>query len=95
MSKTFKTDAEIDAEIKALEAAKLTVRKRNGFGDDNHAAIDAQIRVLRERMTNDDIYDAFEDADDPENRHELDAAIEAHEWMTGASDEPSPAQGWA
>lgn len=91
-----KTEEEIDAEVAALVTLKPTVRKHTAFGDDNHAAIDAQIAVLRERMGSDEVYDAYEDDSDEAGRHALDAALGAYDWMTGAlaSDE-APAAGWA
>ena len=43
-----KTEEQISAEIAALVALKPKVRQRTAFGDDNHAAIDAQLAVLRD-----------------------------------------------
>ena len=63
-----KTEDQINTEIAALVALKPKVRERTAFGDDNHAAIDAQLSVLRERMSSDEVYYAYgdEDADDGE-----------------------------
>ncbi len=92
-----KTEDQINAEISALVALKPKVRECNAFGDDNHEAIDAQLAVLRERMSSDDVYDAYgdEDADDFV-QHTFDAALNACDWMMGmlASDEDSPAASW-
>lgn len=105
-TKTPKTDAQIEAEIAALEAIKPGVRERTFFGDDNHAAIDAQIRVLRERMDSGKLHDVFGDPaesmdgdeiDDDAidfDQHALDSALEALDWMTGDSDQQSPSEGW-
>jgi hypothetical protein len=93
-----KTEEQIIAEIAALVALKPKVRKRTAFGDDNHAAIDAQLAVLRERMSSDEVYDAYGDEDADEfDQHTFDAALSACDWMTGmlASDEESPAASWA
>lgn len=86
-----KTEDQINAEIAALVALKPKVRKRTAFGDDNHAAIDAQLAVLRERMSSDEVHDAYGD------QYTFDAALSAHDWMTGdlASDEDAPAASWA
>lgn len=92
-----KTQEQIDAEVAALVAVKPKVRETNAFGDDNHAAIDAQLAVLRERMSHDDVYDAYGDEDSEEfDQHTLDAALSAHDWMVGtlAADEGSPSEGW-
>lgn len=102
-----KTEAQIDAEITALEAIKPSVRKMTFFNDDNHAAIDAQIRVLRERMDSRALHEAFGDPADgisdegdldddaiDFDEHTLHCALEALDWMTGDSDAESPSEGW-
>lgn len=98
MTATRKTDEQIAQEIKKLNELKPRVPSNSMFGDDNHAAIDAQIAVLTERMGMDAIYSRFDNEDDPEeDRSALDSAIEAHDWITGerADDEDSPSEGWA
>ena len=92
-----KTEEQINAEVEALVAVKPKVRELTAFGDDNHAAIDAQLAVLRERMDHDDVYDAYGDEDsDDFDQHTLDAALSAHDWMVGtlAAGEGSPSEGW-
>ena len=99
---TMRPSPEIDAEIAALKAIKPRVPERSFFGDDNHAAIDAQIAVLTERMSVDDVYSRFgvDDTAEPDiedhSEHELDSAVSACDWMRGllATDEQSPSQGW-
>jgi len=82
---------QVQAEIAALEAVKAKVPQYNGFGEDNHTAIDAQVWVLTERADNDQIYDAYGE-DVEEFRPLLDAALDALHWMEG--DEPPPSVGW-
>lgn len=99
MSK-HKTDAQIDSEIAALKALKPTVRQRTAFGDDNHAAIDAQIDVLLKRMNTDEVFNAYADEEEEGGEvyeHVFSAALQASDWMTGilASDEDSPSASWA
>lgn len=90
----MKTRVEIDTEAATLEKMKPTVRQRSGFGDDHHETIDAQIQVLRDCMSHDDIYDAWGDEDmEKLAQNVLDAAIAAHEWMTGRNKE-APNLGW-
>lgn len=99
------TPKQVREEIAALEEIKPKVPTHNGFGEDNHAAIDAQITVLMERMDNDQIYDTFgllegdssseeseEDEGEEPSRVELEAALDALHWMEG--DEESPSIGW-
>lgn len=90
-----KTIEEIRAEITALKAMKPTVRARSIFNDDNHAAIDAQLRVLAEQMSEDAVYAAYgdEDADDFD-QHILDSAHHAYLWMSGRPDYEAPSADW-
>lgn len=93
----WKTEEQIAAEVAALEAVKLKMRQFNGFGDNVHAAIEAQLEVLRQCMDHDDVYDAYGDEESEEfNQHTLDAALNAHDWMVGtlAASEGSPSEGW-
>lgn len=87
------TQKQITAEIAKLTKMKPKVRRRSGFGDDHHAAIDAQIYVLTERSDLDDIYDAWAEEDHASNVQE--AAVEACHWMTGENAQQAPSKGWA
>jgi hypothetical protein len=56
-----------------------------------HAAIDSQLRVLKEGMTPEDVYDEFDGAE-----HEfyiMVNALDAAEWRQGARD-AAPSKGW-
>lgn len=95
------TQEEIKAEIVKLEALKPNVIRRSGFGDDHHAAIDAQIDVLRFNLPEGQIFDRYEPGDDNDvNRDEgrsdyvLDNAREAGEWMRGENETEAPSIGW-
>ncbi len=94
----WKTDEEIKTELQALRLAKRSVRQYTAFGDDNHAAIEAQCSVLSERMMMDEVYDNWGDVDADEfGQNVLDAAVEASDWMAGklAAGHVSPSDGWA
>jgi len=81
----MRTAEEIKQAIEQLKEIKPKVRKMTAFGDDNHAAIEAQILVLTETMTEDQIWDEWpEDS----NSHERirDNALDAYNWMTGERD---------
>lgn len=89
-----RTAEEILAEIERLEALKPGVRKITAFGDNNHEAIEAQIEVLRESLSGDDIDLAWGDAGSGEYSEHLHfEAIAAADWMNGYSDE-KPSDGW-
>jgi len=90
-----KTDEEIKAEIAALMAMKPGVRSHSIFGDDNHAAIDAQLRVLTEQMSEDAIYAAYADEDAGDfDQYILDSADHAYFWMSGQPDYEAPSADW-
>ncbi len=72
------TPERVQQEIATLQEIKPRVRRRNFFGDDNHAAIDAQIAVLKNGLDEDAI-----DAQWSDNEHTLDSALEALAWRNG------------
>jgi len=90
------TQKQIDAEIKKLEAMKSRISRTNFFGNNNHEKIDAQIKVLEENLSEDEVYAEFEDADNPDNTIDLvNDAREAALWLIGKSDEDeTPSDGW-
>ena len=56
----MKPEKEIQKEIKTLEKMKPKVRQFSMFGDDHHKSIDAQIKVLKEKLDEEDVSDRFE-----------------------------------
>lgn len=95
---TRKSEDQINAEIAALATLKPRVRKHTAFGDNNHAAIDAQLEVLRKRMDSDEVHDTYGDENADEfDQYTLDAALTAHDWMAGllSADEDALADSWA
>lgn len=94
------TDKQIAAEIAALKNMKPNVRRQSAFGDDHHAAIDAQIDVLENRLTDGKIYDRYEptgdsdcDRDDGRGDNVLSSAIDAQQWRDGDKAE-KPSADW-
>jgi hypothetical protein len=80
----------IEKEISRLEKMMPTVRPFSAFGDNHHAAIKAQVKVLQEDLSEDDIYDMYDGMDNI-----LSSALEAREWMEGTrEDEGSVADDW-
>ena len=64
------------------------------FGDNHHKAIDAQVWVLERKPSNDQIYDEFQDPENPDKiSNVLDAALEADRWLQGESE--SLAANWS
>lgn len=85
---------QIRTEIATLFELKPNVRQYSGFGDDHHAAIEAQVSVLEQSMTTDDVYDSFGDeAADDFAQNVLDEALRAADWLEGETDE-APSVGW-
>ncbi len=80
---------QIQAEIKKLKEMKPKVRRTTYFGDDNHAAIEADIDVLTNDLDTGEIYDVYED-----DQHALDSALYARGWLDGNDEPPSGPDGW-
>jgi hypothetical protein len=79
-------------EVKKLKEMKPHVLRQSIFGDDHHAAIDAQIEVIDEYMGQDDIEDRF--SGEPENVYT--AAMDAAIWLEGEEidDFTTPSESW-
>ena len=83
---------QIEAEIETLRTMKPTVLMESRFGDNHHDAIDAQIDVLMNGMTEDNVYDACEN--DGLKDNVKDAMLEAAQWVNGESEDGTPSNGW-
>lgn len=94
----MKSRKQIEEEIIALEEIKPRVRRFSAFNDDHHAAIDAQIEVLRENLSEDDIFDRQDGASEDElfsADNEVDAAREAAFWRDDDDyEDGSPSSQW-
>jgi hypothetical protein len=86
MGKVVKTYEARNVEAETLQLLKPNVRRRSFFGDDNHAAIDAQVAVLRDLLTGDQIHSRYEGGDLRSSNYVLDAALEARQWLEGEMD---------
>jgi hypothetical protein len=86
----------IEREAAILAELLPKVRRHSLFGDDNHAAIEAQIAVLREDLDDDDIIRRFDEGDDEDRAscYVVDAAIEARCWRDGEAPD-APSEDWA
>lgn len=87
-----KTATQIKKEVAALTKMKPKVLHHSAFGDDHHAAIDAQIHVLSQGLTEDEIWDEYgEDTGTADNVRG--AALDAATWAEGGS-EDKPSDSW-
>jgi hypothetical protein len=86
-----KTQAEVDAEIVALEALKDKIVPRSAFVDNNGARLLAVINTLRADLTEDQIYSRYEF-----DMMLLDSALDARRWRRGEEDKGTerPSEGW-
>ena len=84
------TEKQIESEIKKLAKIQQTVLPYSAFGDDHRAAIAAQIVVLEERLTEDDVWDRY--GDDAENIREN--AEDAARWLEGETEEKTLSETW-
>jgi len=80
----MKTQEQIKKEIEALKTVRPRVRPTSIFGDNNLAAVDAQIVVLEYNWENNDIYDEYDHTDSSE--YILDAALQARQWIDDEED---------
>lgn len=83
-----RTEKEIAAEIKALEACKGYIPHFTAFGDDNHKHVNLQIEYLKGEIdtTADDEWNGYSD-------DEQSCIMEAQSWKEGDLKE-SPSSGW-
>lgn len=90
----MKTQEGIKKEIEALKAVRPKVRPTTYFGDDNLAAIDAQINVLENYLDGDEIDTEY--GDDNNISNELEAARRARDWMDNINpdEDESLAEDW-
>lgn len=86
----MRTEAERKEQAEALLAMKPKVLARSVFGDDHHAAIDAQVAVLREDLENNAIYDRYERGAE----NVLQSAIEARQWIDEESESDTLTEEW-
>ncbi len=84
---TERTQGQIEAEIKALEACKSYIPRTTAFGDNNHRNVDLQVEELRDGI--DDTTDEWNDYSESEQS----AIMDARYWKEGDEDE-SPSSGW-
>lgn len=83
----------IAREIANLQALRQHVREFSLMGDDNHAAIDAQELVLRERINAEEA--TRRATSDPADHYVLGCAVVAAEWLAGHLDDAQgPCSGW-
>lgn len=88
------TQEQIDAEIVKLRQMMPTVRETSLFGDNNHEAIEAQIRVLEEDMTDNDVYAEWGTEDPEENHYIIHSALSASQWLAGDGETDTLAEEW-
>ncbi|WP_321471108.1 hypothetical protein [uncultured Paludibaculum sp.] len=89
----MRTDEQIQTKIEELKAIAATpsFRKVSFFGDDNEAAIEAQVEVLEGRLTVDDVDEREEIGDFTE--HQYHSAYDAANWLADDAS-TDPVAGW-
>lgn len=96
----MRTPEEIATEIATLKKMKEGLRvKVSKFGDNHENAIDAQIQVLEDKMTEDQVCDDHDNACEDEPffaDNEFDNAVEAARWLwqTDSEEEEAPSDAW-
>ena len=93
---TRKTQDEIKAEIAKLKEVRPLLAKMrpvSTFGDNNLAALDAQVVVLEQDLSEEGIYDKWNGIDE---YYVCEEALFAREWIDGTTfvGDGDPAEGW-
>lgn len=89
------SEKQIEAEIKKLETLKPKITHYTCFGDDNYEKIEAQITVLEEGLTENNVYDRFENVEEPDKTADLVSdARAAALWLIGEAEDGTPSKGW-
>ncbi len=83
------SDKQIQAELGTLKAYRGLVRRYSMFGEDNRAAVDAQIQVVEDSLSEDEVYERWEDED-----YLRDNALEMVQWLLGQGEPTSPSENW-
>ena len=73
------SNKDIDAEVEALQAVRSRLPEKTFMGSSIFDAIDEQIRVLRERMTVQEVLTAYSNYDG----YVGESMLEAAEWLVG------------
>ena len=90
----MRTPSEIEAEVAALRALRDLVPPTSLLGDDNVAAISAQLDVIENGLTLDGVDVVYGDQADPAfDAYVHEHAIAACDWLEGRTDE-APSEGW-
>lgn len=85
----LRTKEEIDAEMTQLAEARKFIPNLHKH------SLDAQVWVLTELPTHDEIFDKYGEENNPEDfdQEQLDAVLEAERWLRQESDE-APSVNW-
>jgi hypothetical protein len=86
----MRTEKEIKAEVKGLEAIKSNpkFRRYSAFGDDHFRSIEIQKAVLQNDWDIDDIDERYSDSD----QHSI--AYDTLQWKEGKDVDETPTGGW-
>ncbi len=81
------TPEQVKKEIETLTEMKPKVKRFSAFGDDHHAALDAQVDVLKNDLTYDEIDEQYE-------YHARANAHDARLWLDGEGDPETLSEDW-
>jgi hypothetical protein len=89
MPKSKPSKKRIQEEIKKLSEMLPKVKKYSIFGDNNREAIEAQIGVLKENLSEEDIAQSYGDVD-----YQYGCALNARNWLNGNFDYETLSENW-
>lgn len=88
----IRTDEQKAAMVAALRKQKETAPEFTFFGDNNHEGIDAQIAVIEEEWSEDEVWNRY--PDDEDDQHTRDMALDAVGWLNGEKEDEDLSGQW-
>ena len=86
----MRTQEEIQEEIRRLKALEPVIRSRSAFGNDNRATLRAELKVLEDNLSEDQIYDL----EDLLGYDTISNMMRVRDWLDGEEEEGTPSEGW-
>lgn len=91
--KTKPTEEEIQEQVTWLKTNKRKIVQINAFEEDNWAKIDAEIKVLENALSEDEVIDLRESEEWTDGQY--DSAMSALAWRDEGDSEAKPSANWS
>jgi hypothetical protein len=94
MQATKPTDEKIDSEITKLKDLATKVVAVGLFGNNNRAAIEAQVHILEKRLSHSKMWDFYGEDSPDYSETVFEAAMDAISFLRGEFSEETLSEGW-